>query len=129
MNQRSAPSTAAPARAVSSRSLVGRDPQPRRQLLRGAAGLGLGGASLPLLAGCTRATPPSKPSATKARLGVLSTGPGPQVPEFEGLRRGLRELGYVDGQHIAFEYRFAQDKPDAFPRFAAELIALKVDVI
>ena len=63
------------------------------------------------------------------RVGVLSPGsPGPS-PLLEAFRQGLRELGYVEGQNIGIEYRFAEAKPDALPDLAAELVRLKVDVI
>jgi putative ABC transport system substrate-binding protein len=41
----------------------------------------------------------------------------------------LRELGYIEGQNIAIEYRYAEGKPDRFPELAAELVRLKVDII
>ena len=47
----------------------------------------------------------------------------------EAFRQGLRELGYVEGQNIVIEWRFAQGKPDQVARNAAELVRLKVDVI
>ncbi len=40
----------------------------------------------------------------------------------------LRELGYVEGKNIAFEYRYADDKLDRLPALADELVRLKVDV-
>src|SRR5262249_30771405 len=45
------------------------------------------------------------------------------------LREGLRELGYVEGQNVAFEFRSAEGKLDRLPELAAELVRLKVDVI
>jgi putative ABC transport system substrate-binding protein len=45
------------------------------------------------------------------------------------LRQGLRELGYVEGQNLVFEYRSAERKPERRPKLAAELVRLKVDVI
>jgi putative ABC transport system substrate-binding protein len=45
------------------------------------------------------------------------------------LRQRLRELGYLEGQNITFESRFGEGKPDRLPGLAAELVALKVDVI
>src|SRR4030095_8247309 len=47
----------------------------------------------------------------------------------EAFRQGLRELGYVEGQNIVIEWRFAQGKPDQIPRNTAELVRLNVDVI
>ena len=41
----------------------------------------------------------------------------------------LRELGYIEGQNIAIEYRYAEGKRDRFPELAAELVRLKVDII
>ena len=50
-------------------------------------------------------------------------------PPWEGFRRGLRELGYVDGQNVTIEWRWSEGKPDRFPVLAAEVVALKPDVI
>ena len=47
----------------------------------------------------------------------------------EAIRQALRELGYTEGQNIAFEYRYAEGKRDRFPELAAELVRLKVDII
>jgi ABC-type uncharacterized transport system substrate-binding protein len=47
----------------------------------------------------------------------------------EAIRQALRELGYTEGQNIAFEYRYAEGKRDRFPELAAELVHLKVDII
>jgi putative ABC transport system substrate-binding protein len=47
----------------------------------------------------------------------------------EAFRQGLRELGYVDGQNIAIESRWAEGKYDRYPALAADLVRLKVDVI
>ena len=47
----------------------------------------------------------------------------------EAFQQGLRELGYVEGQNIVIEYRFAEGKIDRFPDLAAELARLKVDII
>ncbi len=46
-----------------------------------------------------------------------------------GIRRELRELGYVEGKNIAFEYRSAENKFDRLPALADELVRLKVDVL
>jgi putative tryptophan/tyrosine transport system substrate-binding protein len=61
------------------------------------------------------------------RIGYQSAGGSGEREE--AFRQGLRELGYVEGQNIVIEWRFAQGKPDQVPRNAAELVLLKVDVI
>jgi len=64
------------------------------------------------------------------RIGFLSARPPTDNPYFiEAFRQGLRELGYVEGQTIAIEYRFAEGRPERLPALAAELVRLKVDVI
>jgi putative ABC transport system substrate-binding protein len=56
----------------------------------------------------------------------LSTGPGDSDERF---RQGLRELGWVDGQNIKIEYRWAGNKADRLPALAQDLVSLKVDII
>jgi putative ABC transport system substrate-binding protein len=68
-------------------------------------------------------------SATKIwRIGYMTQRPGPDE-QTEGLQRGLRELGYVEGQNLIIEWRFSKGKGDLLPGFAAELVRLKVDCI
>jgi len=62
------------------------------------------------------------------RIGYLSFGLGIQ-PREEAFRQGLRELGYVDGQNIVIEWRFAKGKAALLPELATELVRLNVDVI
>jgi putative ABC transport system substrate-binding protein len=50
-------------------------------------------------------------------------------PPSEAIRLALRELGYIEGQNIAIEYRYAEGKRDRLPELAAELVLLKVDII
>jgi ABC-type uncharacterized transport system substrate-binding protein len=63
------------------------------------------------------------------RLGALYIGTADAESFKKELRGGLRELGYVEGQNIAFEFRSAEEKLDRLPELAAELVRLKVDVI
>src|SRR5262245_49541347 len=69
--------------------------------------------------------------ATKVyRIGYLSnTDAATDSPRAEGIRLALRELGYIEGQNIAFEYRYGEGKVDRAPELAAELVRLKVDII
>jgi putative ABC transport system substrate-binding protein len=63
-------------------------------------------------------------------LGYLSSGDAAsESARAEGIRQALRERGYIEGQNIAFEYRYAEGKPDRLPDLAAELVRLKVEII
>src|SRR5512134_3682442 len=66
--------------------------------------------------------------AKMPRVGFLFIGSKDQ-PHLESFRQGLRELGYVEGKNIVIENRYAEGKRDALPALAAELVALKLDVI
>ena len=64
------------------------------------------------------------------RIGYLSpTDPASESTRSEAIRLALRELGYIEGQNIAIEYRYAEGKLDRLPELAAELVRLKVDII
>ena len=70
--------------------------------------------------------------ANTPQIGILSFGPAPAGtdPDPEaGVRQGLREFGYVEGQNIFIERRYADGKPDRLAAQVAELVRLKVDVI
>jgi putative ABC transport system substrate-binding protein len=64
-----------------------------------------------------------------ARIGALYIGTADAESFKKEIQEGLRELGYVGGQNIAFEFRSAEGKLDRLPELAAELVRLKVDVI
>jgi len=68
-------------------------------------------------------------AAKVARIGYLVTNLAARLHLREAFRQGLRDLGYVEGRNVVIEYRDAEGKPERFPALAAELIALKVDVI
>ena len=64
------------------------------------------------------------------RIGYLSSRDlATEVPRAGAIRLGLRELGYIEGQNIATEYRYAEGKTDRYPELAAELVRLNVDII
>ena len=64
-----------------------------------------------------------------ARIGALYLGVADAESFTKELREGLRLLGYVEGQNIAFEFRSAEGRPERLPELAVELVGLKVDVI
>jgi putative tryptophan/tyrosine transport system substrate-binding protein len=64
------------------------------------------------------------------RIGYLGGGsPSSNPARIEAFRQGLRELGYVEGENIVIEWRYAEEKLDRLPSLATELVSLKVDVI
>ena len=71
----------------------------------------------------------AQPAGKVWRIGVLFGIAGPESPRAAPFREGLRELGYVEGQNIAFEWRLSGGQAERFPDLAAELVRLKVDVI
>jgi putative ABC transport system substrate-binding protein len=83
-----------------------------------------------LLSGATAWPLAAQAQQTKmARVGALYIGTADAEAFKKELREGLRELGYFEGQNIAFEFRSAEGKLDRLPELAAELAHLKVDVI
>ena len=63
-------------------------------------------------------------------IGFLSSGsPNPYAGRVAGFRKGLNEAGYIDGQNVAIEFRWAQGQYDRLPGFAADLVQQKVAVI
>jgi ABC-type uncharacterized transport system substrate-binding protein len=64
------------------------------------------------------------------RIGFLGgRTPSDMSPFLDAFRQGLRELGWVEGQNIVIDYRFAEGRFDRLPDLAAELVRLKVDII
>ena len=88
-----------------------------------AVGLALGVLAAPFAAG---AEPPTTP-----RIGFLLMGSSQAglTPLFDAFREGLHELGWIENENIAIEYRWAGESPDRLPELAADLVRLKVDVI
>jgi putative ABC transport system substrate-binding protein len=64
-----------------------------------------------------------------ARIGALYIGLADAESFKKELREGFRDLGYVEGQNITFEFRSAEGKLERLPELASELVRLKVDVI
>src|SRR5262249_27903955 len=62
-------------------------------------------------------------------IGALVIGNISPEEFWREFRQGLRDLGYIEGQNIRFEFRSAQGQIDRLPELAAELVRLKVDVI
>ena len=71
----------------------------------------------------------SQPARRIPVIGFMSPGSPETSVVWAALRDGLREQGYVDGEGVKIEARWAHGKPDALPRLAQELLALKVDVL
>ena len=98
----------------------------RRRFLRG----GLALAGLGLLSGCGLLPPQAQQPSKIPRIGLLQVHPGLEPsPQNRAFLEGLRELGYVEGQTIAIEWRFSDGRAERFPELAAELVRLPVDVI
>jgi putative ABC transport system substrate-binding protein len=102
-------------------------PEMRRAMKKAALGSMLFAGALLAVAVTVEAQQPTK----VPRIGYLSgagdpSNPGPNV---EAFRRGLQELGYIEGKNILVEYRYIEGKRDRIPSLVAELVQLKVDVL
>jgi putative tryptophan/tyrosine transport system substrate-binding protein len=82
-----------------------------------------------LLSGATVAWPSFVIAQAPSRLWKIGVLANESWPPLEGLRHGLRDLGYVEGKTHLFVYRFAQGRAEQFPALAAELVNLPVDLI
>src|SRR5438105_4710371 len=96
----------------------------RRQVVQG-----VGVAGLALLAGCGR-LPGHAPPPAVPRLGWLTgRGADDNTAALAWFHAALGELGYVEGQNLLVEYRWADGQPERLPGLAGELVALPVDVL
>ena len=69
-------------------------------------------------------------AAKVPRIGYLTgANPAANPHQHEAFRQGLRDVGYLEGRNVVIEYRSAEGKVERLPALAAELVALKVDVI
>jgi putative ABC transport system substrate-binding protein len=85
--------------------------------------------SAALLPVAARAQQPARYRIGHLAIAAPSDTPPPPPANWEAFVQGLREIGYMEGQNIAFEHRSAHDQPELFPNLALELASLKVDVI
>src|SRR5260370_7732917 len=87
---------------------------------------------IPLLGGTAAAWPPAVHAQQPDMpvIGFLGTRASGDDPQFlTAFRSGLKEAGYVEGQNVAMEYRFAANQYDRLPTLAAELVRRRVAVI
>jgi putative ABC transport system substrate-binding protein len=84
-----------------------------------------------ILSGSAIAFPLAARAQQKAMpvIGYLSGSPGPETPYLAAFRQGLSETGYVQGQNVAMEFRWAENHYDQLPALAADLVDRKVEVI
>ena len=98
----------------------------RRQFLESSVALVGGG----LLSGCGVMPRQAQPAAKVPRIGFQSAGsPSANAARIGAFRQGLRDLGYVEGENVVIEYRYAEQQLDRLGELAAELVRLGVDVI
>jgi putative tryptophan/tyrosine transport system substrate-binding protein len=90
----------------------------RREFIAGAVAL----AAQPLRAQA------QQPAARRPRIGVLIYET-PRNPFTQALLEGFRQLGYVDGQNISLDFRFAEGRPERLPELAGDLVQSKPDMI
>jgi putative tryptophan/tyrosine transport system substrate-binding protein len=81
-----------------------------------------------LVAGATITAVAQQP-AKVFRIGILSPAESPSTKAFDSFRKGLRELGYVEGATITIDYRLAAGDYGQLPEMAADLVRLPVDLI
>src|SRR5712664_2446781 len=87
----------------------------------------LGGAATALTVWPFAARAQQKATPVIGHLGI--TTPSRAALNLAALRQGLSETGYVEGQNLTIEYRWAEGRYDRMPALAADLVGRKVDVI
>jgi putative ABC transport system substrate-binding protein len=101
--------------------------QSRRTLIRSAVRLGLAAAGLAVLDACGLLPTPAQ-SGRAARVGVLAFDDGTGT-RWGALRRGLRELDWIEGQNLTLDWRSANTQSERLPSLAAELVGVPVDIV
>src|SRR5687767_8499539 len=71
----------------------------------------------------------AQPSGKMPRVGVLANGSAATSRPVDAFRGGLRDFGYVEGQNIALEIRWAEGRFERLPELAADLVRWKLDVL
>jgi putative ABC transport system substrate-binding protein len=80
-----------------------------------------------LIGGAAALWPPAARAQQRTRrIGLMANLP---LPPIERFRQRLAQLGYVEGRNLVIEYRYGEGRDDRFPAFAAELVAMPVEVI
>ena len=97
----------------------------RRTFLRGSLAL----ASLGLLVGCGMVRPPVPRAGPPPRVGILVERGAERDDRNGALREGLRDLGWLDGQNVALEWRLAETRAEGLSELAAELVGLNVALV
>ena len=100
-------------------------PSTRRRFLRGSIAV----AGVGVLWGCGLVPSFGQLPATLPRVGMLLFYSDASALEPQAFLRGMQEAGYVDGQSVAFEYRFAEGRSERLPILTAELLNANVDLI
>jgi len=93
----------------------------RREFIAGTATLALTARPLRAYA--------QQPATRRMRIGVLIYSTPERDPNTQTLLEGFRQLGYVDGQNVTIEYRYAQGRPERLSELATDLVQTKPDVI
>jgi len=115
------------ANASACRTLDAGARQSRRTLIRNAARLGLVAAGLAVLDACGLPPTPGQ-SGRAARVGVLAFDDGTGT-RWDALRRGLRELGWIEGQNLTLDWRSSNTQSERLPSLASELVGVPADVL
>jgi ABC-type uncharacterized transport system substrate-binding protein len=115
-------------KVISSKRLSDSCSDNRKSAIQNRKWMGIFAIALTFVCGGVEA--PAQQPKKVPRIGYLSNSdPATESTRADAIRLALRELGYIEGQNIAIEYRYSEGKPDRAPELAAELVRLKVDSI